>query len=109
MIGVRARVEEEIQSGSLSTIVLAVIALLIPVIGFIMTLSHARAGETRHEQRWRKSHGVLYWVLIPALSGALMLGGYSGIMPRIYSVIGLIILSASATLSYVMQKKRESA
>ena len=99
--------EEEIQSGSWSTIGLAVIALLIPVVGFIVMLSHARAGDTRQEQRWRKSHGLVYWVVLPAISGAMMLGGFSGVLPNLYTVIGLIVLSASATISYAQTKRRE--
>ena len=99
--------EEEIRNGSLSTIVLAVIALLIPVLGFVMTLSHARAGDSRREQRWRKSHGLVYWVMIPAVAGAMLLGGFSGLMPKIYSVLALIVLSLSATVSFALQKRRE--
>lgn len=97
------------QTGALSTMVLAGIALLIPVIGFVMTISHARAGDTRYEQRWRKSHGLMFWVLIPAMSGGLMLLGAMGLGPKIFSMVGLILLSLSATISYMLQKRHEKA
>jgi hypothetical protein len=88
---------------------LAAIALLIPVVGFIMTISHARAGETRQEQRWRKSHGVMFWVLLPGVAGVLLLMGTTDMLPRIFSVVGIILLGLSATLSYTLQKQHERA
>ena len=100
--------EDGAQTGQLSTMVLAAIALLIPIVGFIMMLSHARAGETRQEQRWRKSHGLLYWVLGPGIGGVLMLMGFSEILPKIFSVVGIIVLAMSATLSFVLQRRHEA-
>jgi DMSO/TMAO reductase YedYZ heme-binding membrane subunit len=101
-------VEDGAQTGTLSMMFLAAIALLIPIIGFIMMLSHAKAGETRQEQRWRKSHGLVYWVLLPGIAGILLLLGYAGMLPDLFSIVGVIILSLSAMLSYLMQKRHES-
>ena len=101
--------EDGAQTWTMSTMALAVIALLIPVVGFIMTISHARAGETRQEQRWRKSHGVLFWVFLPGAAGLLMLMGFAGMLPNIFTLIGIIVLSLGASLSYVIQKRHEAA
>jgi hypothetical protein len=100
-------VEDGAQPFGLSTMFLAAIALLIPVIGFIMTISHARAGDTRQEQRWRKGHGLLFWVLIPGIAGVMLLLGFIEMLPRIYSVIGIIVLAIGAAASFALQKKHE--
>jgi len=89
--------------------VLAATALLIPIVGFIMMLSHARAGETRQEQRWRKGHGLVWWVLLPGIAGGLLLLGYAGMLPSLFSVIGILLLSGSATMSYVLQRRHEAS
>ena len=90
-----------------STIGLIVIALLIPVVGFVMTISHAKKGDTRQEQRWRKSHGLLFWVLIPGLAGLLTLLSMADILPQIFSLIAILGLGLTTFLSWSMQKKRE--
>jgi hypothetical protein len=100
-------VEETVGNGSLSTYVLAAIALLIPVVGFIMTLSHARAGDSRHEQRWRKSHGLAFWVLIPGVAGVILLMGFSAMLPRQFTIVGILLLALGAGLSFVMKKRHE--
>jgi peptidoglycan/LPS O-acetylase OafA/YrhL len=89
--------------------VLAAFALLIPVVGFIMMLSHAKAGDSRQEQRWRKGHGLLFWVLLPGIAGLMLLAGFAEILPRIFSILGIIILALGATLSYTIQKRHEGA
>lgn len=101
--------EDGAQTGTLSTMLLAALALLIPIVGFIMMISHARAGETRQEQRWRKSHGLLFWVMLPGFAGALLLLGNAGLLPGIFSVLGIIILALSATMSYTIQKRHEAS
>jgi uncharacterized membrane protein len=99
--------ETEELSVSASTIGLLVIIILIPVIGFVMTLSHAKKGETRQEQRWRKSHGLLFWVLIPGIDGALILLSITGILPQIMALVGILSLGLTTFLSWSIQKKRE--
>ena len=89
--------------------VLAAIALLIPIVGFIMTISHARAGDTRGEQRWRKSHGLLFWVLLPGISGGLLLLGFVELLPRLFTIIGIILLAIGAGLSFLLQKRHEQS
>lgn len=88
--------------------VLAAITLLIPIVGFVMTLSHARAGETRSEQRWRKRHGLLFWVLLPGAAGAMVLMGFAEILPKIFSIIGIVLLALGATLSHTMTRRHET-
>jgi hypothetical protein len=86
-------------------LVLLGIAGLIPVVGFIMTISHARKGETRREQRWRKSHGLLFWTLLPGLAGAMTILGTIGMMPKVFSMIGIVILGISTFASWSIQQK----
>jgi hypothetical protein len=86
---------------------LIAIALLIPVTGFIMMLSHARKAPTRNEQRWRKSHGLLFWVMIPGVAGMLTVLGMMKILPRTFSTMGIALLALSTFLSWNIQKKRE--
>ena len=89
-------------------IFLLLIVVLIPIVGFIMTINHARAGLTARDQRWRKSHGVLFWVVLPGFLGALIVFGMIGIRPRIFSLVGTILLAVSTSLSLMIQKKRDS-
>jgi hypothetical protein len=86
---------------------LIAIALLIPVTGFIMMISHARKASSRTEQRWRKSHGLLFWVLIPGVAGLLTVMGMIRILPRTFSMLGIGLLGLSTLLSWNIQKKRE--
>lgn len=86
-------------------LLLLVIACLIPLIGFIMTLSHARKGNSRREQRWRKSHGLIFWALIPGLTGLLTVLGTIEILPRITGMIGIILLAGSTFLSWWVQRR----
>lgn len=92
---------------SISQIGLFVIALLIPITGFIMTITHARKGESRQEQRWRKSHGLLFWVFLPFVAGVLTLFGMIGLLPKVFTILGIIILALSTFRSWSIQKKRE--
>ncbi len=92
---------------ALSELGLLVIAILIPVIGFVMTISHARKGDTRTEQRWRKRHGLLFWVLMPGFAGSLTLLGYVGVLPRLASLFGILLLSGSTYASWWMQQNRK--
>jgi hypothetical protein len=92
---------------SISQIGLFVIALLIPIVGFIMTITHARKGESRQEQRWRKSHGLIFWVFLPFLAGLFTLLGMLESLPKLFGIIGIIILGLSTFLSWSIQKKRE--
>lgn len=88
-------------------IVLLAIAGLIPVIGYIMTLSHARKGDSRREQRWRKSHGVLYWVFLPGMAGILTVFGTIDVLPRMFGIVGIIMLSLTTFLSWWLQRRYE--
>jgi hypothetical protein len=88
-------------------LVLIAIALLIPVTGFIMMISHARKAPSRNEQRWRKGHGLLFWVLIPGVAGLLTVLGMIKILPRSFSMMGIGMLALSTFLSWNIQKKRE--
>lgn len=101
--------EDGVQTWTMSTMMLAAIALLIPVVGFVLMLSHAKAGETRQEQRWRKSHGLIFWVLLPGMAGVLLLMGFAGMLPKIFSIVGIIILALGATFSYSIQKRHEAS
>jgi uncharacterized membrane protein len=92
---------------SVSTIGLIVIALLIPVVGFVMTISHAKKGDTSREQRWRKSHGLLFWVLIPALIGIVIMLSAAEVLPQLFALIGIVTLGLTTFLSWSIQKKRE--
>ena len=52
-----------------------------------MMISHARKGTTRNEQRWRKSHGLLFWVLLPGVAGLLTVLGMIKVLPRSFSML----------------------
>jgi hypothetical protein len=88
-------------------LVLIALAFLIPVTGFIMMISHARKADTRQEQRWRKSHGLLFWVFIPGVAGLLTVLGMTRTLPRMYSFIGIGLLAGATFMSWSIQKKRE--
>ncbi|MEO5930494.1 MAG: hypothetical protein ABIR47_11225 [Candidatus Kapaibacterium sp.] len=92
---------------ALSQIFLVAIVFLIPVIGFIMTISHARKGFSRQEQRWRKRHGLLFWVLIPSLSGLITILGHIGVLPNVFGLIGIIMLSTAVLLSRQIQQNHK--
>lgn len=89
-----------------STIGLAVLAILMPVVGFIMTILYARKGDSRMEQRFRKRHGMLYWVLIPMVTSTVTLLGATRILPRVFAAIGIIILAGTTLLSRSQLQKR---
>lgn len=91
----------------LSELGLLAIAVLIPVIGFIMTIMHARKGVSIAEQRWRKKHGLMFWVLIPTIAGMMTLFGHLDVLPRLFSLIGIMLLGASTLLSWSMQQRHE--
>ena len=86
-------------------LVLLGIAGLIPVVGFIMTITHARKGFSRREQRWRKSHGLIFWALLPGIAGAMTILGTIGLMPRVFSMIGILMLGISTFASWSIQQK----
>ena len=86
-------------------LVLLGIAGLIPVVGFIMTITHARKGFSRREQRWRKSHGLIFWALLPGIAGAMTILGTIGLMPRGFSMIGILMLGISTFASWSIQQK----
>ncbi len=88
-------------------LLLLVIAGLIPALGFIMTLSHARKGESRREQRWRKSHGLIFWTLIPSIAGIVTVLGSIDLLPSLGGIIGIIILAGSTFLSWWIQRRHE--
>ncbi|MBS1912037.1 MAG: hypothetical protein JST22_08635 [Bacteroidetes bacterium] len=90
----------------LSRLGLLVIALLIPIVGFVMTLSYARKGESRAEQRWRKRHGLLFWALLPGVAGTMTLLGAVHILPDIFGLIGIIVLGGATLFSWQVQQKR---
>lgn len=92
---------------TLSQIGLMVIVALIPIAGFVMTISHARKGETRREQRRRKSHGLLFWVMLPTMAGVLTVAGYTGTLPSIFGLIGVISLAGTTFLSWSIQQRHE--
>jgi hypothetical protein len=92
---------------SLLELLLVAIVFLIPVMGFVLTLGYARKAHGSIEQRWRKNHGLLFWVLIPGAAGVLTVLGMTDILPRIFSLIGIGALGASTFTSWNMQKKRE--
>lgn len=87
--------------------VLLAIAGLIPVIGFIMTISHARKADTYDDQRWRKSHGLIFWVLLPGIAGLMTVLGTIEAIPRLFGVVGIIMLSLTTFLSWWLQRRRE--
>jgi Kef-type K+ transport system membrane component KefB len=91
---------------SLSNLFLVAIVFLMPVAGFILTIGHARKAVTRREQRWRKSHGLLFWVLLPGLAGMLTLLGMFHILPQSFALIGIVLLAGSTFLSWSLQNKR---
>jgi|GEM_PF-2056861 len=86
---------------------LLAIAALIPVVGFVMTLSHARKGNLRREQRWRKNHGILFWVFLPGIAGMLTVLGTIELLPRVFAVIGIIMLSLTTFASWWLQRRHE--
>lgn len=86
-------------------LVLLGIAGLIPVVGFIMTISHARKGFSRREQRWRKSHGLIFWTLLPGIAGTMTLLGTIALLPKVFSMIGILILGISTFASWSIQQK----
>jgi len=86
-------------------LVLLGIAILIPVIGFIMTISHARKGFSRREQRWRKSHGLLYWTILPGIAGLMTVLGTIEIAPKIFRLVGILALGLSTFMSWSIQQK----
>lgn len=89
----------------LSKLGLLVIALLIPIAGFIMTLSYARKGESRAEQRWRKRHGLRFWVLVPGAAGTMTLLGALHVLPDLFGLLGIIVLGGATLLSWQIQQK----
>jgi hypothetical protein len=91
----------------LLTLLLVTIVAMIPIIGFIMTISHARKADTIREQRWRKGHGVLYWTLLPGLFGAIILLSVVDVLPRLFSFVGILLLGVTTSISFLMQRKRE--
>ncbi len=88
-------------------LVLMAVAFLIPVTGFILMLNHARDADSLEESRWRKSHGIVYWVLIPGIIGFVIILSLIGVLPRLFALLGIIALALSTTLSMSLQKKRE--
>lgn len=86
---------------------LLAIAVLIPALGFIMTLTHARKAETRTEQRWRKRHGLLFWVLIPFIAGAVSAAAILEMIPPIFTIIGVAILGLATFLSWSFQTRHD--
>lgn len=83
------------------------IVLLIPVVGFISTISHARKADSAREQRWRKSHGLLYWTILPAIFGILTFLSATGIAPKIFGLFAIVLFAGTTFLSWVQQRKRE--
>ena len=92
---------------NLSLIVLLALALVIPIVGFAMAISHARKGDTAREQRWRKRHGLVFWSLIPGIAGFITVLGVAQVLPSIFSLAGIVVLALSTSLSMYLQKKQE--
>lgn len=92
---------------TLSQIVLVGIVILIPVIGFASTISYARKADTAREQRWRKGHGVLYWVVFPTAFGLITLMSAVELLPKVFSLIAILLLAGSTFLSWTQARKRE--
>lgn len=89
-----------------SKLSMIVIAAAIPAIGFIMTIRHARGADSLSDARWRKRHGMLFWVAIPAVAGGLTVLGLLEMAPSIASIVGVVLLLASATISMVLGRNR---
>lgn len=89
------------------TLLLVAIVAMIPILGFIMTISHARKADSIREQRWRKSHGVLYWTLLPGLFGMIILLSIADVLPRLFSFVGILLLGVTTSISFLMQRRRE--
>lgn len=86
---------------------LIAIAFLIPVLGFILTLTHARKGEGRSEQRWRKRHGLFFWVLIPFVAGIASVMAVLEMLPAIFTIVGVAILGLTTFLSWSVQTRHD--
>lgn len=91
----------------MSQIGLIVITALIPLVGFAMTIIQSRKGTSRREQRWRKRHGLLFWVLLPTIFGMMTLLGYLRILPDLYGLIGVIALGGTTFLSWSINERHE--
>lgn len=90
-----------------SQIGLIAIAVLIPIVGFILTLTNARKGESRAEQRWRKRHGLLFWVIIPFIAGVVSTAAMLEMIPSIFTIIGVAILGLTTFLSWSLQTRHD--
>ncbi len=83
------------------------IVIVIPIIGFLSTISYARKADTAPEQRWRKGHGVFFWVMIPGALGLITILSATGMLPKVFSLISVIILACTTLISWSLQRKRE--
>ncbi|MBX7215776.1 MAG: hypothetical protein K1X90_02325 [Candidatus Kapabacteria bacterium] len=89
------------------TIILLCIAAVLPVLGFILMLGFARKGETLPERRWRKRHGLLFWVLIPALLGAGIVLGILEFLPDLSTKLSVLLLGVTTATGMALQRRHE--
>ena len=92
---------------TISHIGLIVVALLIPVAGFVLMIMHARKGDTRAEHRWRKRHGLLFWVLLPGLAGVVTAAGVLELLPQIFAIVGVALLGTTTFISWSLQTRHD--
>ncbi|MCC7438754.1 MAG: GlsB/YeaQ/YmgE family stress response membrane protein [Armatimonadetes bacterium] len=92
---------------SILTIILCCIAVLLPFVGLALMLGFARKGTTLPERRWRKRHGLLFWVLIPAVLGAVILLGIVRFLPDLSIKISVLLLGATTATGMALQRRHE--
>ena len=83
------------------------IAAVLPVVGFILMLGFARKGETLSERRWRKRHGLLFWVLIPALLGAGIVLGILEFLPDLSTKLSVLLLGVTTATGIALPRRHE--
>ncbi len=72
-----------------------------------MTLTNARKGDSRAEQRWRKRHGLLYWVVVPFVAGVVSTAAMMEMIPSIFTIVGVAILGLTTFLSWSIQTRHD--
>lgn len=70
-------------------------------------LGFARKGTTLTERRWRKRHGLLFWVLIPAILGITIVLGILTYLPDIVIKISVLLLGISTATGMALQQRHE--
>lgn len=80
---------------------------MLPFIGFILMLGFARQGTTLAERRWRKRHGLLFWVLIPAILGTAIVLGILEFLPDLSIKISVLLLGINTVTGMALQRRHE--